>query len=371
MARIAFRADASLTIGTGHVMRCLTLAETVREAGHSVRFVTRALPGHLAARIGAAGFDTVLLPEPDGPFAPDADDPAHAAWAGVAWTEDARATAAAIESFRPDWLVVDHYAFDERWERVLAGHVGRILAWDDLADRPHACDLLLDQNLGRGPWDYAALVPEGARVLTGPRYAVLRPEFAALRPDALARRTDGALRRIMVSMGGVDEPNATGAVLDVLAGVPGLDHVQVDVILGSRAPAIAAVRAQAAAMPMPVEVSVDVDDMARRMVRADLAIGAVGGTTWERCALGLPSLLLTIAKNQRPAAAALHDSGAAYLLGDLSDAEWGGRLTGWLSDRGRDDQLLRMATAAAGICDGEGGDRIARALFTGTEGASA
>lgn len=357
---VVFRTDASLEMGTGHVMRCLTLAQALRARGADCRFVTRMQPGNLANRIQDAGFDVARLPAPQGQ--PPDGPPVHAPWAGVAWAQDAADTIAALEDRQPDWLVVDHYAFDARWERAVAAHVGRVFAWDDLADRPHACDLLLDQNLGRDPEAYAALLPEGTPVLAGPRYAVLRPEFAELRPAALASRSGGPLRRIMVSLGGVDRPNATGAVLEVLAGVPGLRDVQVDVILGSRAPAVEEVRKQAATMPMRVDVAVDVDDMARRMARADLAIGAVGGTTWERCALGLPSLLLTIADNQRPAARALHESGAAYLLGDLADADWRNRLAEWLIDPARDARLSHMAASAARLCDGEGANRVLEAL---------
>lgn len=357
---IAFRTDASLDIGTGHVMRCLTLAQALRTRGAVCRFVTRRQPGNLAKRIRDAGFDVAPLPAPQGQ--PPDGPPRHAPWAGVAWAQDAADTIAALEETQPDWLVVDHYAFDARWERAVAAHVGRVFAWDDLADRPHVCDLLLDQNLGRDPEAYAALVPGGTPVLTGPRYAVLRPEFAELRPAALTSRSGGPLRRIMVSLGGVDRPNATGAVLEVLAGVPGLRDVQIDVILGSRAPAVEEVRRQAATMPMLVEVAVDVADMALRMARADLAIGAVGGTTWERCALGLPSLLLTIADNQRPAAKALHESGAAYLLGDLADADWRKRLGEWLTNPERDARRSRMAAFAAKLCDGEGACRVLKAL---------
>lgn len=245
--------------------------------------------------------------------------------------------------------------------------MGRVLAWDDLADRPHACDLLLDQNLGRDPEAYAALVPEGTSVLAGPRYAVLRPEFAELRAAALASRSGGPLRRIMVSLGGVDRPNATGAVLEVLGSVPGLRDVQVDVILGSRAPAVEEVRSQAAAMPMQVEVAVDVDDMAQRMARADLAIGAVGGTTWECCALGLPSLLLTIAENQRAAAKRLDSYGASVLLGAVHETTWPRRLRAFLTAADLAERLSLMAQRAATIFDGAGSERVVAAMHDAAE----
>lgn len=358
MSLIAFRADASLEIGTGHVIRCLTLAEALRRGGHEVRFVCRALEGHLGERIRDFGFGVDLLPAPERGFRPQGNDPRHAAWAGIGWEEDAGQTAEALAGQAVDWLVVDHYAFDARWQRALAEHVGRIMVWDDLADRDHDCALLLDQNLGRAPKSYAGRVPATARVLAGPSFAPLRPDFARLRPGALAARQGRGLRRIMVSMGGVDAPNATGRILDVLGRADALRDVAVEVILGSRALAIREVQAQAASMPMDVTVAVDVGDMAQRMAAADLAIGAVGGTTWERCALGLPCLMLTIAENQRPAAEAMASTGAAVLLGDLSDPGWSGRLRDWLDAPGMADRLPPMSAAAAAICDGQGASRI-------------
>lgn len=368
MAEITFRADASREIGTGHVMRCLTLGRVLRDAGHGVRFVTRDLPGHMGARLSSLGLPVDLLPAPERDLAPAEGDTAHAAWASVSWQQDAVETAAVLKTARPDWLVVDHYAFDSRWQSAVAAQTGRIMVWDDLADRPHVCDLLLDQNLGRSPDSYLGLVPEGARILAGPAYAVLRPDFASLRKAALAARQGRGrgLARILVSMGGVDLPNATGEVLDVLARTPGLGGVRVEVILGSRAPAIAAIRRRAAALPMPVELAVDVDDMAARMARADLAIGAVGGTTWERCALGLPGLMLTIAANQRPAAQALHNAGAGILLGDLSDNHWRDNLSRLLSSGDLQRRLEATSHVASALCDGAGADRVLAEMIAGS-----
>jgi UDP-2,4-diacetamido-2,4,6-trideoxy-beta-L-altropyranose hydrolase len=150
--KIAFRADASLTIGTGHIMRCLTLAKVLRGQGATCRFVSRALLGHLAAQIDAAGFGVTLLPARKGlvPGGP----PAHAAWAGVDWETDAAETRAALNT-PPDWLVMDQYAFDARWQHAARPEGKKLLVIDDLADRPHDCDLLLEQNLGRTAADYA------------------------------------------------------------------------------------------------------------------------------------------------------------------------------------------------------------------------
>ena len=314
---IAFRTDASLEIGTGHVMRCLTLARAAREAGAACRFVTRALPGHMGDRIADEGFDVTLLPAPGG--APPGGPPVHAHWAGVPWAEDAGETRAALAPAPPGWLVVDHYAFDARWQRAACPAGTRLMVIDDLADRPHDGDLLLDQNLGHAAADYDGLVPERCTRLIGPRYALLRPEFAEMRAAALARRARRqGLRRLLVTMGGVDRANATSVVLEALRGAPLPDDLRIIVVMGGQAPSLERVQALAAEMPRATEVVVNVADMAARMAQADLAIGAGGGTTWERCALGLPSIIVETADNQAGIAGALAGAGAGLAPGALA-----------------------------------------------------
>ncbi|MFG6584655.1 UDP-2,4-diacetamido-2,4,6-trideoxy-beta-L-altropyranose hydrolase [Sulfitobacter sp. 1A12779] len=347
--RFVFRVDASVTIGTGHVMRCLTLADALRARGAECRFVTRDLPGHLAAVIEDRGFAVLLLPAPSGPV--PQGPPTHVAWAGVSWEQDLADTRTVIDG--ADWLVVDHYAFDARWQQGLRDRVGRIMVIDDLADRPHAADLLLDQNLGRAAQDYDGLLPEACRRLTGPRFALLRPEFRAARMASLARRGAGqGVRHILISMGGTDMPDATSRVLDALsrADLPGELHLSV--VMGRSAPALERVRARAARMPWPTEVLVDVHDMARLMQDADLAIGAGGSTTWERCCLGLPSIIVETADNQAGAVAAMEAEAAALGTGPLLDARFDDRLVQAVGQA--QQELEALSQSAARVCDGEG-----------------
>ena len=351
--RIAFRADASVEIGTGHVMRTLALARGLRDAGATCRFITRALPGHLGARIQAEGFEQLLLPAPDGP-APDGP-PEHAGWAGVGWKEDADETRAALGD-GPDWLVLDHYAFDARWQRAARPEGTKLMVIDDLADRPHDCDLLLDQNLGRQANDYDGLVPDVCTRLIGPQYAALRPEFAETRAQVLAARRGRGLRHLLITMGGVDQVDATSTVLHALHAAPLPKGLRITVIMGSNAPALEHVRALAADMPWPTEVAVDVPDMAARMAQADLAIGAGGSTTWERCALGLPSIIVQIAGNQSGIAQAMVEAGAALDPGPITAPDFAPRLRNALSKA--QDRLEALAHAAAMICDGDGLARV-------------
>ena len=185
--KITFRTDASLQIGTGHVMRCLTLADALAARGAYCQFICRAHDGNLIEFIRRKGL--TAHPLPAGAALPRSPtDPTHAAWLGATQAEDAEACAPILAAQRPDWLIVDHYALDARWERALAPHYRKLMVIDDLADRPHSCDLLLDQTFGRDAADYRPLVPADCRLLCGSHYALLRPEFAALRPYSLQRR---------------------------------------------------------------------------------------------------------------------------------------------------------------------------------------
>ena len=350
---VAFRTDASLEIGTGHVMRCLTLAKALRAQGAACQFITRALPGHLGGRIAQDGFDVALLPAPEGPL-PEGP-PAHASWAGVDWQRDASDTRAALAD-RPDWLVLDHYAFDARWQRAVLPEGTKLMVIDDLADRPHVCDLLLDQNLGHKDSDYAAQIPAGSQCLTGPQFALLRPEFADLRVQALVGRAGRGLRHLLITMGGVDRGDATSRVLGALRGAVLPEGLQITVVMGSNAPALEQVHALAAKMPWPTDVVVDVKNMAARMAAADLAIGAAGATTWERCALGLPSIVVQIADNQAGIVQALHAVGAALDPGPVQASEFSERLHTNL--REAQDSLDAIAQRAAAICDGDGVGRV-------------
>ena len=274
--------------------------------------------------------------------------------------QDAEACTAILQELRPDWLIVDHYALNQRWETALQAHYRKLMVIDDLADRSHICDLLLDQNLGREVCDYSGLVPRHCRVLAGPKYALLRPEFAALREYSLERRQRPQLRNILITMGGVDQPNATGQVLDALKNCPLPDDCRLSVVMGLKAPWLEQVRATAAEMPWSTEVLVNISDMAQRMADCDLAIGAAGSTSWERCCLGVPTLMVVLAENQWPGAKALQSGQAAQLVGEVSDL--GAQLPVQLSTLLREHALECMSSMAAQITDGLGVDFVADLL---------
>lgn len=233
--RIAFRADASLQIGTGHVMRCITLADALRERGAKSTFICRPHTGHLLDLIKQRGHETIALTPADNSFIAPAD-PFHAKWLGTDWASDAMQTQQALGDQVADWLVVDHYGLDRRWEKVMRSQAQRIMVIDDLADRPHDTDLLLDQNLGRQAHDYGGLLSRHTQTLIGPTYALLRPEFAQWREHSLQRRAQPKLKNLLITMGGVDHDNATGKVLDALTHCELPTELRITVVMGPTAP---------------------------------------------------------------------------------------------------------------------------------------
>jgi UDP-2,4-diacetamido-2,4,6-trideoxy-beta-L-altropyranose hydrolase len=287
--KVAIRADASVAIGSGHVVRCLTLADELAGRGARVSFICRAPPAHLQQLVKQHGHEVhaLHLEAPAGQEAPQQP------WPDEHQLQDAALTQAILERVTPDWLVVDHYGLDARWERQVRGSAARLLAIDDLG-RAHVCDLLLDANFHRAPEArYAGAAQAGARLLLGPSHALLRPRFSTLRSTVQAR--SGAVGRLLVFLGGMDAGNATGRVLDALAGVAACPAV--DVVAGAGHPALPDLQGFCDAHPGS-RLHVQTDDMPGLLAAADAAIGAGGGATWERCCLGVPTLALSLARNQ-------------------------------------------------------------------------
>lgn len=314
--KIAFRADASLEMGTGHVMRCLTLADALTARGAECNFICREHPGHLGAAIQARGYPLELLPMGE---AAQSDDPnevllQHANWLGSDWCSDAEQSRQYLQELQPDWLIVDHYGLDQRWERELRGISRQLMVIDDLADRVHDCELLLDQTFGREANAYHKLVPNHCKLLVGSKYALLRPEFAALREYSLEHRKSADLKHLLITMGGVDKDNVTGRVLEALRACPLPEYCVITIVMGATAPWMEIVQLQAQTLPWQVMVRVNVSDMAQLMADADLAIGAAGSTSWERCTLGLPTLMMVLADNQKTIASKLEATGAVQII---------------------------------------------------------
>lgn len=356
---IGFRVDASIQIGTGHVMRCLTLADALREHGVQSLFFCRTHAGHLIDLIEQRGYDVSVLPALTGEYVLAADAPAHAPWLGTNWAMDAAATCDGLGQVFLDWMVVDHYALDWHWERAMRPRCRRLMVIDDLADRPHDCDLLLDQNLGRSKGDYEDLLPPYTKRLIGPHYALLRAEFAQWRPFSLARRVNAQLQNLLITMGGVDKDNATGRVLKALQTSPLPRDLKITVVMGPHAPWLKNVCDQSAQLPWPTQVLVGIRNMAELMANSDLAIGAAGSTSWERCCLGLPTIQMVLADNQQAIADALAHSGAT-LTADASNLPAVLSTVGLVAPF---QSLETMSNAAAQHTTGRGALKVAAYLI--------
>jgi UDP-2,4-diacetamido-2,4,6-trideoxy-beta-L-altropyranose hydrolase len=346
--KIAFRVDASHKIGTGHVMRCLALAGELMDRGAEVMFICRELPGNMCVYLVEKGLQVFRLPANPMECCDDDTTP-HALWVGVSSSRDREGTFSILLQYRPDWLVVDHYALDAAWESAMRLHVGKIMVIDDLADRPHDCDLLLDQNLYKGlERRYEGLVPDHCERLLGPRYALLRPEFAAARKTL--RRRDGHVRRIFIFFGGSDLSNETAKALEAIR-LMNRSEIAVDVVVGASNPKGDRIREICQGMPN-TRFHLQVGNMAELMALADLAIGAGGTTTWERCCLGLPTLALVLADNQREVAEAMSAAGAMRNVGWHADVTSTGLAEALRMALASPDRLNAMSERSLAIMGG-------------------
>lgn len=351
-----FRTDASLEIGTGHVMRCLTLADALRLRGCESVFVCREHNGHLGELIRQRGHAIHLLPKTTQPRPLNfSDQPPHLAWLGADWEADAEQTSALARSAGFDLLVVDHYALDARWERKLRPFCKRVLAIDDVADREHDCDFLLDQNLiAEFGHRYAGKVPAACVQMLGPAYALLQPQYAELH-DKLPVR-EGAVRRILIYFGGADADNLTGMAISACLALP----CHVDVVINPKGPHIEALRKQVQGHERIV-LHEDLPSLASLMSKADLAIGAGGATSWERCSLGLPCLVITLADNQKPIADELNRQGFIRWLGH-KDAVSERQLSNVLKSLVADGIDPSWSAQCYALVDGIGATRVSETL---------
>lgn len=353
--KVAFRADASIQIGTGHVMRCLTLADELRARGSECIFICREHQGNLIEQLRRKGYTTFSLAIEN-----EADnDLPHSPWLGATQRKDADACTPILAKFQPDWLIVDHYALDYRWEHILASHCGALMVIDDLADRKHCCRILLDQTYGRSADDYRPLVPDDCEVLCGCDYALLRPEFAENREYSLKRRVHPQLKSILVTLGGVDRDNITSKVLFALSTCKLPDDCNITVIMGPTAPFLTHVQQQAHTMPRPTNVCVDVNNMAQLMADSDLAIGAAGSTSWERCCLGLPTITLVLANNQKWIARGLSQVGAVLTPQSKDFSQDLKMLMHVINEK----ILINLSQTSAKITDGLGASRVSNFIF--------
>jgi UDP-2,4-diacetamido-2,4,6-trideoxy-beta-L-altropyranose hydrolase len=351
---IAFRVDASNQIGTGHFMRCLTLADELQKQGAQIRFISRNLPTHLSVMLTAKGMEYLPLSIDEASQA--GDDLAHASWLGTSQSQDAQATVIALANHLWDWIVVDHYALDKRWESAVRGSCKKLMVIDDIADRQHDCDVLLDQNYYADmKTRYISKVPTHCQLFLGPRYALLREEFRTLRNKVKVRTGD--VKKILVFFGGVDADNYTSLAIQALAELN--SKQQVDVVIGSQHPKQEQI--QQACMAHGYACYVQTSRMAELMAEADLAIGGGGTATWERCCLGLPAIVCAIAHNQIKAVTDLSELGAIISI-DITEEVNSEKLKVEIRKVLEGNNVKKLSSVAYNLVDANGVNTILEVL---------
>ncbi|WP_155992293.1 UDP-2,4-diacetamido-2,4,6-trideoxy-beta-L-altropyranose hydrolase [Fodinicurvata fenggangensis] len=327
-----FRTDASRDIGGGHLRRCLTIADELAKRGWRCIFASCAESGTVVPALSSSGYEWVLVPEngmPSGDQLTDLDP--------------------------LDLVIFDHYGLAVDEETMFRSQGVRVLVLDDLADRPHDCDLLVDPTLGRSEEDYRGLLPADARIMAGPDNAPLRPRFRELRAETLERRRQmDRPHRLLISLGSFDVRGLLPTLTEAVQRVD-LDLV-VDVVVGSGGSDLP---------PLSESFTLHgyVEDMAGLMAQADLAIGAGGTSSWERCCLGLPTLIVNIADNQDMITAQLVTVGAAIDLGHWQDLAID-KVTCALEEAcTQPEKLQSISEKAAAICDDWGTLRILPRLY--------
>lgn len=324
MKRVLIRCDASNLIGSGHVIRCRTLARVLHKRGVDVTFICRSQLGDLISCLEKE-FCVLSLPQQELSACEGLKQRAlYSAWLGCDQGCDASLTLKAIKDAgitTINWLVVDHYGIDSKWEEIVKHGLAdmkifpKLLVIDDLADRSHIADIILDQNYSchSNTTRYKALVPRKCIQLLGPHYALLADEYA--KRDLPPRKLK-EVKRVLIFFGGVDRNNLTCRALEALKD-SGLSHLQIDVVIGLQAIYFKQVQKLVSLLPNAT-LYCGLPSLAPLMAHADLCLGAGGSTTWERACLGLPTLAVAAAENQIPIAESLDKKNYQKLLGDAS-----------------------------------------------------
>jgi len=354
LMKVAFRVDASLQIGSGHVVRCLTLANALREKGCKCCFLCREHPGHLVGLIRSHGHEVYMLPEVGDAI--EEHKTAHSAWLGTTQKLDAESSGEFLEKWRPVWLIVDHYALDCAWERQVRRFCQNLLVIDDLADRKHICDMLLDQNWhgADNGFRYKSLLDCGVRQLLGPQYALLTPEYREARLRLEAR--NGIVMEILVFMGGSDINNTTKLILESLFLID-LSDIKIKVVTGINYPHYEELIADFGGRKN-LEILRSVPTLATMMRESDLVIGAGGSTNWERMCLGVPSIVLSVAQNQVEICKLLSRDGYINYLGRANEVD-SGVICNAVSNLIKQTNLLReQSIRMMKIVDGLGVGRV-------------
>lgn len=358
---IFFRTDASNKIGKGHVTRCLKLASAMRMRGAECYFICRKHEGNLIKKIKQEKFKVYVLNNLKNIEKEKINNSnlVHSKWLGVDWKTDAKDTIMALGSNKADLIVVDHYALDSRWEQKLRPHTKKIMVIDDLNDRNHDCDFLLNQNLGSSGDLYKNLIPKDCYQFYGPNYALLDPVYQHARSKLKSRSRK--ISRILIYFGsGKDTIRLIEDILITL-NEPKLLDLKIDIVIDDNIKNLSKIH-KILKVKKNIKIHSSLSDLAVLMSNADIAIGAGGSTTWERCCLGLPTILVVSAINQKLIGESMHRAGAAVVLNKNKDLISKIKKAIFLF---LDNRVLysQMSKKAFSICDGKGINRVIKKLI--------
>ena len=360
--KIIFRTDASHQIGSGHVMRCLTLAEELRRTGAIVVFITRTHFGNLNGYIESKDFNIYCLPKPQSAESQE-NLSGYEQWLGVEEKIDADETIQILDGIKPDWLILDQYALGEVWEGLLKPHINKLMVIDDLFNRNHDCDLLVDQNYSHDQGRYDPFISKDTIKLLGPKYVLLRKEFTDNRASTEVK--DNAIKRVFIFFGGSDPDNLTTTALKALMH-PDLIHMLVDVVIGRSNSNEETVKALVAKR-QNTALYIQVENMAEIMLRADIALGAGGTATWERMSIGLPSIIVTFADNQVALTKDLAQDNIVTWLGSVDEVDVPEIYNSMLNAIASPLHLKEQSSRGLQLISGKGAQTIAKLITLGPD----
>ena len=355
---VVIRADASSYIGSGHIMRCLTLAEVIREYGGSVTFICRDFTGNYISFVESKGFEVASLSSEVG----DPTKLNDIEWVRANVERDAHVTIDCCSLIgNVDWLISDHYGLDGRWDELLCKHVSKMMVIDDLARAKRSCDLLLNQNYYKNiESTYQKILPDQAELLLGPRYALLRPEFFKLRKLTSIR--SGKVQKVIIFLGGNDRHGVIFTILEALQLMENRDF-RVLLVLGKNQEHLARIK-RLCSFIKDCEVHVQTEFIAELFAQSDLCIGAGGSAMLERFSLGLPTLLISMADNQELGAQYAAEEGLAYYLGKANEMNHERIIDGIEDLLNNSKKLQSISEKCFTISDGRGCDRVFNRMGT-------
>jgi len=350
---IYIRADSSELIGIGHIMRTLTLSDALRELGFKIIYICANTVGNINDLIIKKGYSVSFIE--NSCINNNSENNITTSYECI--LRDANETIDCIKG-KCDLLIVDHYSIDYRWHNIVKNSADRIMVIDDLANRRLDCDLLLDQTYGRQKKHYSLLVNNNCKLLLGSRYALIRPQFLSMRDSSIKRKSNNnTIRNILISVGGIDINNTSLILLNTIYKIyRDNSKIIINVVLTSKSPNIGSIKHFIEKTSLNITLFIDVEDMENLMAEADVSIGGGGTTSWERCVMALPSIVVIQADNQKFLSEKLERKGAIVILKHMDT------LPKVIQSIEKNSHLSHMSYSASLICDGIGVTRVSKSI---------